>query len=88
MVQCNTRCILSSLSDLHKMQVDETECWLNFALFACNVYVPVMSLALMFGFVSDCTVVVNPTIPYEHDYNAPFLSPRFLCRLTAFIKLL
>ena len=52
MVQCNTRCILSSLSDLHKMQVDETEYWLNFALFACNVYVPVMSLALMFAFVT------------------------------------
>ena len=52
MVQCKTRYILSSLSDLHKMQVDETECWLNFAPFACNVYMPVMSLALMFAFVT------------------------------------
>jgi hypothetical protein len=34
------------------MQVDETECWLNFVPFACNVYVPVMSLALMFAFVT------------------------------------
>jgi hypothetical protein len=46
-VQCKTRCILSSLSDLHKRQFDETECWLNFALFACKVYVTVMSLALI-----------------------------------------
>jgi len=51
-VQCKTRCILSSLSDLHKRQVAETECWLNFALFACNVYMPVMSLALTFAFVT------------------------------------
>jgi hypothetical protein len=28
-VQCKTRCILSSLSDLHKRQVDETECWFH-----------------------------------------------------------
>jgi len=55
-VQCKTRCILSSLSDLHKGHVAETECWLNFALFACNVYVPVMSLALMFAFVTARTL--------------------------------
>ena len=56
MVQCKTRCIISSLSDLHKRQVAETECWLNFALFAYNVYVPVMSLTLMFAFVTARTL--------------------------------
>ena len=35
-----------------RCKVDETECWLNFAPFACNVYMPVMSLALMFAFVT------------------------------------
>jgi hypothetical protein len=56
-VQCQTRCILFSLSDLHTMQVDETECWLNFALIACNVYVPVMSLALMFAEVVTARIL-------------------------------
>jgi hypothetical protein len=39
------------------MQVDETECWLNFALIACNVYVPVMSLALMFAEVVTARIL-------------------------------
>ena len=39
------------------MQVDETECWLNFALIACNVYVTVMSLALMFAEVVTARIL-------------------------------